>query len=219
MAADPASWDYYYAGDKAASLQQSVLADGTSLTNIGSIVGALIASACPERSRCTAGFGRLAVGAIIGGLLMVYGARLAYGCNVGAYLCGISSLGLRGWLWGVGGPGRHLARPDAAAVPRPVPPEARRRRLLSRYPVRPVRKTPGSTAFCNLLGGNRSGMDDEKPFASAGDEGETEAVNAPFRDAPAPTGSKAQPAAWLIALGVMLVLFLGFMVAWGVGVL
>jgi len=62
-------------------------------------------------------------------------------------------------------------------------------------------------------------MDDKEPFAPGGDEGETEAVNEPFRDAPPPTGSKAQPAAWLIPLGIVLLLFLGFMVAWGFGVL
>jgi hypothetical protein len=99
--ADPASWDYF-AGDKAASLQESVLADSTSLTNFGIIVGALIASALAGafslHRRVPA---RLAVGAIVGGVLMGYGARLAYGCNIGAYLGGISSLSLHGWVWGV----------------------------------------------------------------------------------------------------------------------
>lgn len=37
--------------------------------------------------------------AIIGGLLMGYGARLAYGCNIGAYLGGLVSGSLHGWLW------------------------------------------------------------------------------------------------------------------------
>lgn len=62
-------------------------------------------------------------------------------------------------------------------------------------------------------------MSDDKPFAAGGDEGETEAVNAPVGDDAPPTGSKKQPAAWLIALAIMLVLVLGFLVAWGVGVL
>jgi hypothetical protein len=30
---------------------------------------------------------------------MGYGARLAYGCNIGAYLGGIVSGSLHGWLW------------------------------------------------------------------------------------------------------------------------
>ena len=36
---------------------------------------------------------------MIGGLLMGYGARLAYGCNIGAYLGGLVSGSLHGWWW------------------------------------------------------------------------------------------------------------------------
>ena len=32
---------------------------------------------------------------------MGYGARLAYGCNIGAYLGGIASGSLHGWVWGI----------------------------------------------------------------------------------------------------------------------
>jgi uncharacterized membrane protein len=32
---------------------------------------------------------------------MGYGARLAFGCNIGAYFGGIASFSLHGWLWGV----------------------------------------------------------------------------------------------------------------------
>ena len=45
--------------------------------------------------------GRLALGAVIGGILMGYGARIAFGCNIGAYFGGIASFSLHGWLWGV----------------------------------------------------------------------------------------------------------------------
>lgn len=30
---------------------------------------------------------------------MGYGARIAYGCNVGAFFSGIASTSLHGWLW------------------------------------------------------------------------------------------------------------------------
>jgi uncharacterized membrane protein YedE/YeeE len=30
---------------------------------------------------------------------MGYGARLAFGCNIGAYFSGIASGSLHGWLW------------------------------------------------------------------------------------------------------------------------
>ena len=42
---------------------------------------------------------RSLVAAIIGGLMLGYGARLAYGCNIGAYFSGIASGSLHGWLW------------------------------------------------------------------------------------------------------------------------
>jgi hypothetical protein len=99
--ADPAGWDYF-AGDKAAALQEPLLADSTSLTNFGIIIGALIASALAGAFKLHRRVpARIALGAIVGGVLMGYGARLAYGCNIGAYLGGISSLSLHGWVWGV----------------------------------------------------------------------------------------------------------------------
>ena len=37
--------------------------------------------------------------ALFGGVLMGYGARLAFGCNIGALFSGIASGSLHGWLW------------------------------------------------------------------------------------------------------------------------
>ena len=31
--------------------------------------------------------------------MLGYGARLAYGCNIGAYFSGVASGSLHGWLW------------------------------------------------------------------------------------------------------------------------
>lgn len=98
--ADPATWEYWQGRE--AVLEGSVLAEATSLTNFGIMTGALIASALAGAFALHRRIpGRLAVGAVLGGLLMGYGARLAYGCNIGAYLGGISSLSLHGWVWGV----------------------------------------------------------------------------------------------------------------------
>jgi uncharacterized membrane protein YedE/YeeE len=36
---------------------------------------------------------------IIGGLMLGYGSRIAYGCNIGAFFSGISSASLSGWIW------------------------------------------------------------------------------------------------------------------------
>jgi hypothetical protein len=37
--------------------------------------------------------------AVIGGLLLGYGARAAFGCNIGAFFSGVASGSLHGWLW------------------------------------------------------------------------------------------------------------------------
>ncbi|MCK7606060.1 YeeE/YedE family protein [Geobacillus stearothermophilus] len=42
---------------------------------------------------------RMTIGALIGGLMMGYGARLAFGCNIGAYFGGIASFSAHGWAW------------------------------------------------------------------------------------------------------------------------
>jgi hypothetical protein len=31
--------------------------------------------------------------------MLGYGARIAYGCNIGAYFSGIASSSVHGWLW------------------------------------------------------------------------------------------------------------------------
>ncbi|NWN83613.1 MAG: YeeE/YedE family protein, partial [Halomonas sp.] len=42
---------------------------------------------------------RSVLAAAIGGIMLGYGARLAYGCNIGAYFSGIASGSLHGWIW------------------------------------------------------------------------------------------------------------------------
>jgi uncharacterized membrane protein YedE/YeeE len=37
--------------------------------------------------------------AVIGGLLMGWGARLGFGCNIGAFVGGVASGSLHGWIW------------------------------------------------------------------------------------------------------------------------
>jgi hypothetical protein len=68
--------------------------------NIGIVLGALIAAGLAGRyaPRFRIPLRALAA-AIIGGLLMGYGARIAFGCNIGAFFSGIASTSLHGWLW------------------------------------------------------------------------------------------------------------------------
>jgi uncharacterized protein len=81
-------------------IHSSLLTDVTSVTNIGLLFGALIAAnlrshACPP----TQASGKQWVAALVAGLLLGYSARLAFGCNVGAYFSGISTGSVHGWVW------------------------------------------------------------------------------------------------------------------------
>lgn len=94
-----ADWTYWQ-GWRASLLNDSVFANRTSLMNFGIIFGAMAAAALAGRFRPTLRLTpRDLVTAIIGGLLMGYGARLAYGCNIGAYLGGIASGSMHGFWW------------------------------------------------------------------------------------------------------------------------
>ncbi|WP_257169077.1 YeeE/YedE family protein [Bradyrhizobium sp. SRS-191] len=99
LGVDVASWGYWQ-GARAASLQQSIFADITSVMDFGIMLGALLAAGLAGKFHPT---WRLPLpsllAAIIGGLLLGYGARLAYGCNIGAYFSGIASGSLHGWCW------------------------------------------------------------------------------------------------------------------------
>jgi len=87
----------------------------------------------PSTPALAAGAG-IVPGAALGGLLLGYGARIAYGCNIGAYFSGIASSSLHGWIWGITAfagsiLGTHLsfrrrliARPPPAAPPLSLPP-------------------------------------------------------------------------------------------------
>ena len=89
----------YWTWQKGA-LENSVLRDTTSVMNFGIIFGAMAAAALAGKYAPLWKLTRRDVlTAIAGGLLMGYGARLAYGCNIGAYLGGLVSGSLHGWLW------------------------------------------------------------------------------------------------------------------------
>lgn len=97
---DPASWTYWSSPARQASLAGSVLTDTTSVMNFGILLGALMASGLAGRFKPAWSVSRRSlVAAIGGGLLLGYGARLAYGCNIGAYFSGVASGSLHGWLW------------------------------------------------------------------------------------------------------------------------
>jgi uncharacterized membrane protein YedE/YeeE len=86
-------------GFPADALAAPLLADTTAMMDAGIILGALLAAGLAGRFQ----MGRVsltrALVALVGGLLLGYGARLGFGCNIGAYFSGIASTSLHGWVW------------------------------------------------------------------------------------------------------------------------
>ncbi|QOL50489.1 YeeE/YedE family protein [Massilia litorea] len=97
---DTPSWAYWSTKANAAALAAPVSHDVTSMMDLGIVLGAMLAAALAGRY---APVWRLPlrsfIAAVVGGLMLGFGARLAYGCNIGAYFSGIVSGSLHGWLW------------------------------------------------------------------------------------------------------------------------
>jgi uncharacterized membrane protein YedE/YeeE len=97
---DPSGNAFWSQGWAIAALERSVLASTISVSNIGIVIGAALAAGLAGRVRPLWRIGiRPLAAAVIGGLLMGYGARLAYGCNIGAFFSGVASTSLHGWAW------------------------------------------------------------------------------------------------------------------------
>ncbi len=95
-------WFYFSSEGAQAVLERGFLRDPATIRNLGLILGALFATLIAS------GFkfkkiksGKQVAAAILGGTLMGYGARLAFGCNIGAFYSGIASLSLSGWVFGI----------------------------------------------------------------------------------------------------------------------
>ncbi|WP_336019806.1 YeeE/YedE family protein [Acinetobacter lwoffii] len=97
---DVASWDYWQKAGNAKALAESLWFDITSMMNFGIMLGALLAASLAGKFAPNFNIPkRSLIAAVIGGIMLGYGARLAYGCNIGAYFSGIASGSLHGWLW------------------------------------------------------------------------------------------------------------------------
>lgn len=69
--------------------------------DLGIMVGALVASALAGAFIVHLKVPlRLTAGAVVSGILMGYGVRIAFGCNIDAYFDGIASFSLHGWPLG-----------------------------------------------------------------------------------------------------------------------
>jgi len=97
---DVSQWGYWQSSWNAAALDAPIWRDITSVMNIGILLGALMAASLAGKFapnfRIPA---RSVLAAVVGGVMLGYGARLAFGCNIGAYFSGIASGSLHGWVW------------------------------------------------------------------------------------------------------------------------
>ncbi len=95
---DPASNAFWSQATNARALEQSVFLDLTTITNLGILAGALLIFAGKQEQQKKLDGTQWLVG-IIAGFLLGYSSRLAFGCNVGAMVSGISTGSLHGWIW------------------------------------------------------------------------------------------------------------------------
>ena len=95
---DPTANAFWSQAGNAQRLTESVLMDITSITNIGILGGALWISARATTAAQSLTTQQWVVG-LIAGFLMGYSSRLAFGCNIGAMLSGISTGSAHGWIW------------------------------------------------------------------------------------------------------------------------
>lgn len=97
---DPGSNAYWASDFARTALARPVARDITSVMDIGIILGAMGTAAWlgrfrPRRRVPT----RSLIASVLGGLLLGYGSRIAFGCNIGAFFSGVASTSLHGWMW------------------------------------------------------------------------------------------------------------------------
>ena len=93
-------WYYFSTPGAQSTLNGGFLNDPGSIRNAGIIFGALAATllASQFKFKKIKSYKQI-IAAIVGGLLMGYGARIAFGCNIGALYSGIASLSVSGWVF------------------------------------------------------------------------------------------------------------------------
>lgn len=97
---DVVFWDYWAADVRIDALDASLWSDVTTLMIGGLVLGTGLSLALSGalRLRGKIGAGEALVAAL-GGLLLGYGGVVGLGCNIGAFLAGVASGSLHGWIW------------------------------------------------------------------------------------------------------------------------
>ncbi len=97
---DPAFWPYWEDPTRTEALFRPLAADRTTVMDLGVMLGAALAAGLAGR-RSSLALPRPgeAMASLVGGLLLGIGAVLGMGCNISAWLGGIASGSLHGWVW------------------------------------------------------------------------------------------------------------------------
>jgi uncharacterized membrane protein YedE/YeeE len=97
---EPAFWPWWEDPTRIEALLRPVWADRTTAMDLGMLAGAFVAAVLAGRLarnwRLPAGE---AAASVLGGLLLGVGAMLGAGCNISAYVSGIASGSVHGWVW------------------------------------------------------------------------------------------------------------------------
>ncbi len=97
---DLSGYEYWQRASWSKALVAPVLTHSTSVMNFGLVLGVWWAAAIGNRIAISyKASAKLFIRLMLGGLMLGYGARLASGCNIGAYFSGIASGSLHGWVW------------------------------------------------------------------------------------------------------------------------
>ncbi len=97
---DPSDMAFWSWTGPKAMLANPLLSMPSALGDLGLLLGAMLAAGATGRFRGATRLAlRPAIAAALGGLAMGVGARLSSGCNIGAFVGGISSGSLHGFVW------------------------------------------------------------------------------------------------------------------------
>lgn len=97
---DPHFWPFWEDPTRVEFLSRAAFADVNTVMNVGLVLGAMLAAGLSGRFVFN---WRLAprqyLAAVVGGLLLGFGALMATGCNISAFVSGVASGSLHGWVW------------------------------------------------------------------------------------------------------------------------
>lgn len=98
---DTSQWHYFNVYNNQLSPGDTYLNNSLIIMAIAMILGALLSVLLTSEYKFKKVKSKKQfVVALLGGILMGYGSRLSFGCNIGAYFSAIPSFSLHGWVFG-----------------------------------------------------------------------------------------------------------------------